>query len=224
MQSTEATATPRSPLERWFISTEAGWDPKLYEWWFTRNPMQAAIRAREAAAVRGLLEPLLTSETRVLEAGSGTGAHTFWAAERAAHVHATDAVPEMVAYLEERAHANVTVDHATLPHGLPSGTYDVALAVGVLNYLPDLHASLSALAGALEPGGHLVFTVPLHSPGGTLYRLGEAISRRRVWTYRPKQAAQIAERAGLAVRGMRSAGFTRRGFNLAVHAQKGGPA
>jgi SAM-dependent methyltransferase len=214
-------------LARWFMPTETGWDPKLYEWWFTRNPIQAQIRAREAAAVRGLLEPLLTSDSRVLEAGSGTGAHTFWVAPRVAHVHATDAVPEMVAYLEERAPANVEVSQASLPDGLPAGAgggYDVALAVGVLNYLPDLRACLEALAAAVKPGGDVVFTVPLHSPGGALYRLGEAISRRRVWTYRPRQAAHIAEQAGLAVRGMRSAGFTRRGFNLAIHAHKEQPA
>jgi SAM-dependent methyltransferase len=206
------------------MQTDAGWDPKLYEWWFTRNPVQAAIRARESQAVQALLGPLITPQTRLLEAGSGTGAHTFWAAARAGAVHATDAVPEMVAYLEENAPSpNVTVSRAALPDDLPPGPYDVALAVGVLNYLPDLARALKALARTVEPGGHVVFTVPLHSPGGTLYRLGEAISRRRVWTYRPRQAAQAAERAGLEVTAMRSAGFTRRGFNLVVQARKGQP-
>ena len=210
---------------RWFIPTHAGWDPKLYEWWFTRNPMQAAIRASESEAVHGLLDPLLTPDARVLEAGCGTGTHTLRAAGRCGRVHATDAVPEMVDYLRERVVrervANVTVDQAALPAGLPAAEqYDVALAVGVLNYLPDLEGALRALSACTRPGGDVVFTVPLRSPGGSLYQLGELIGRRRVWTYRPRQAAAAAERAGLLVRGMRSAGYTRRGFNLAVHAHK----
>ena len=127
------------------------------------------------AAVAHALDGLAQASDRVLEVGSGTGAHTLGLARRCRAVVAVDASAEMVAYLERRLGregiSNVDTRPGRLPDDLPAGGgYDGVLAVGVLNYPPDLAAALRALARTLRPGGWAVVTVPRNSPGGWLYR------------------------------------------------------
>ena len=207
----EAPGGRRRP---WFIADTAGWHPELYERWFTWNPMQAALRRREQAAVLGALDGLSQASDRVPEVGCGTGAHTIGLARRCRGVVAVDASAEMLAYLERRlrreAISNVDTRPGRLPDGLPAdGGYDGVLAVGVLNYLPDLDAALGALAETLRPGGWL-------------YRAGEALTRRRVSLRSEAAVRAAAVRAGLAPARLTSAGFSRRGFLLVLAARRPG--
>jgi len=216
---------PGSRRRGWFIADTAGWHPELYERWFTWNPMQAAVRRREQAAVHGALEGLLEESDRVLEVGCGTGAYTLALARRCRQVLAVDASPGMLEYLDRRlAQAgigNVQTAVAELPDRLPAaGGHDGVLAVGVLNYLPDLDATLRVLAGALRPGGWAVVTMPLRSPGGWLYRFGEAMTRRRVTLRSAAAARAAAQRAGLAPERVATAGLSRRGFLLVLAARR----
>jgi SAM-dependent methyltransferase len=207
------------------MADTAGWHPELYERWFTWNPMQAALRRREQGAVLGALEGLAQGSDRVLEVGCGTGAYTLALARRCRRVVAVDASSDMLDYLDRRLRregvSNVETRIGTLPGRLPvDGGYDGVLAVGVLNYLPDLDAALRALAGALRPGGWAVVTAPLRSPGGWLYRVGEALTRRRV-ALRSEGAVRSAARgAGLRAVHLSSAGFSRRGFLLVLAARR----
>jgi SAM-dependent methyltransferase len=210
---------------RWFIDGRAGWNPSLYEWWFTRNPEKVAIRAREEAGILAALDPLVAPGCRVVEAGAGTGHYTSWMARRGASVLATDASPAMLAALERRvadeALVSVRVRQAELPGRLAEPeSADVVVAIGVLNYVADLARALRAFAEVLVPGGSAVFTVPLASPGGRLYAFGEAVSRRRVWTYRAAEAGEVASRCGLQPQALTPLGFTRAGFNLLVVARR----
>lgn len=187
--------------------------------------MQAALRRREQAAIVRALDGLAQASDRVLEVGSGTGAHTLGLARRCRAVVAVDASDEMVAYLERRLGregiSNVDARPGTLPDGLPvDGGYDGVLAVGVLNYLPDLEAALRALARTLRPGGWAVVTVPRNSPGGWLYRAGEALTRRRVSLRTEAAVRAAAVRAGLEPARLTGAGFTRRGFLLVLAAHR----
>jgi SAM-dependent methyltransferase len=218
----EAPGGRRRP---WFIADTAGWHPELYERWFTWNPMQAALRRREQAAVLGAVDGLAQASDRVLEVGCGTGAHTIGLARRCRRVVAVDASAEMLAYLERRlrreAISNVATRPGRLPDGLPAdGGYDGVLAVGVLNYLPDLDAALRALAETLRPGGWAVVTMPRNSPGGWLYRVGETLTRRRVSLRSEAAVCAAAVRAGLAPARLTSAGFSRRGFLLVLAARR----
>jgi SAM-dependent methyltransferase len=219
---------PGSGRRSWFIADTAGWHPELYERWFTWNPMQAALRRREQAAVLGAMDGLAQRSDRVLEVGCGTGAYTLELAHRCGRVVAVDASAEMLEYLDRRLRrggvANVETRAGTLPDRLPADrAYDGVLAVGVLNYLPDLDGALGALTATLRPGGWAVVTVPLRSPGGWLYRAGEALTRRRVALRSQAAVRAAAVQAGLRPVCLASAGFSRRGFLLVLAARRGGP-
>lgn len=205
------------PRTGWFLRDRDGWDPRLYELWFTRNPMQAAIRRREQDAVWRALRGRVRETDRVLEVGAGTGVYTRSLAGRTRQLIAVDASPAMLGHLrgELAGRPGVTVRAGRLPDEMPvlEGC-DGALAVGVLNYVPDLAAGLAALARPLRPGGWIVVTLPLRSPGGAMYQAGEALTRRRVWLHSPEAARAAARRAGIEPEEAWPVGLSRRGFVL----------
>lgn len=209
----------------WFMRERDGWDPRLYELWFTRNPVQAAIRRREQAAVWAALAGRLRETDRVLEVGAGTGVYTRELARRARHVVAVDASPAMLAHLsaEFGSRPRLEVRAGCLPDAMPAlEPCDGALAVGVLNYLPDLAGGLVGLARAVRPGGWVVVTLPLRSPGGALYRAGEALTRRRVWLHSPAATGAAARAAGIELETNHPIGLSRRGFVLLVAGRRTG--
>jgi SAM-dependent methyltransferase len=204
-----------------WTSNDAGWAPHVYERWFTWNPHQAALRRREEAAVLAVLDSHPAPISSALEVGAGTGHYTMHLVDRCVSVHATDSTPAMREYLAQRIAregAAATVGHARLPALDVDGRFDVVLSVGVLNYLPDLRGCLQAMAA--RSTGAVVFTVPLDTPGGRLYRAGELLSRHRVWLRTPREVEASAAVAGLRVEHMERAGFTRAGLTLAVRAVK----
>jgi cyclopropane fatty-acyl-phospholipid synthase-like methyltransferase len=202
-----------------WISNDSGWAPNVYERWFRWNPHQAALRRREERAVLAVLDsqPMETA----LEVGAGTGHYTLHLARRCEHVHATDSTPAMRAYLERRTNGapNVSIGEARLPELEDvEGQFDVVLSVGVLNYLPDLGACLRSMAARSRNA--VVFTVPMDTPGGRLYRASELLSRHKVWLRSPSEVDETAASAGLRIEHMERAGFTRSGLTLAVRAVK----
>jgi SAM-dependent methyltransferase len=199
-----------------WISNDSGWAPNVYERWFRWNPHQAALRRREEAAILAVLPDGIDT---ALEIGAGTGHYTMHLAGRCERVLATDSTPAMRAYLEKRTanERNVTVGEARFPVlGDVDGTFDLVLTVGVLNYLPDLGECLRAMAARASKA--VVFTVPLDTPGGRLYRASELLSRHKVWLRSPDEVRVTAEQTGLRVEQMERAGFTRSGLTLAVRA------
>lgn len=213
-------------MAAWHRPGHLGWEPRLYEWWFTRNPLQALIRARETRAVRAALAPLPVAGRRVLELGCGTGHHTLALARADAQVDAVDAEPAMLLYAAARARAagvagRISFEQHLLPVFEPSpGAYQGVLAVGLLNYLEDLSGALVLAASALRPGGWLVFTVPLRCPGGRLSALGESLGRRRAWLRTEPEVRAAASAAGLTVGWSERAGLVRRGLTLVVRARR----
>jgi SAM-dependent methyltransferase len=201
-----------------WISNDSGWAPNVYERWFRWNPHQAALRRREERAVLAVLDSHPEPIETALEVGAGTGHYTMELARRCRTVCATDSTPAMRAYLQRRTGGaeNVTVAEARLPELAVDGEFDVVLSVGVLNYLPDLAACLGAMAARSRKA--VVFTVPLDTPGGRLYRASELLSRHRVWLRSPDEVRRTAGSVGLDVEHMERAGFTRSGLTLAVRA------
>jgi len=128
----------------------------------------------------------------------------------------------MLEYTEQRIEDEgltcVSFRPGRLPDQLPDGPFDLVLAVGVLNYIADLEESLRAIATGLRPGAAAIFTVPLSSPGGRAYALGELLTRRRVRIYTAEAIRECAARAGLQVERTASVGLSARGFNLVVTA------
>jgi SAM-dependent methyltransferase len=108
---------------------------------------------------------------RVLDVGCAGGRNADWLAERGYDVWAFDAAATMVGATRDRvaAHlgrseaqrrvrqAEVEDDAAWAPDG--RGDFDLILALGVLQDLPDaatFRAALRHLAGALAPGGRVL--------------------------------------------------------------------
>lgn len=97
---------------------------------------------------------------RCYEPGCSIGLLTRMLAERCAEVLAVDCVEAAVQQATEvvRDLANVRVETAMLPAGLPEGTFDLVVIGDLLYYLSadDLTALLDGLVERLEPEGDLV--------------------------------------------------------------------
>jgi ubiquinone/menaquinone biosynthesis C-methylase UbiE len=94
-------------------------------------------------------------DARCLEVGAGAGTIAVWLAEQVGptgSVIATDLKPQHVP-----AHPRLTVlQHNVVTDPLPEGPFDIIHARAVLQHLPQRHAVLAKLAGALAPGGALI--------------------------------------------------------------------
>lgn len=206
----------RAAQAAWFHAGHEGWSPRLYEWAFAKFPVDAAVRRRETAIIDELLEHVLAPSDRVLELGSGTGHHTLALARRVARIVAVEPSPAMAAYLSERLRSedieHVDLRAGCLPEALDSGEqFDGLLAIGVLQYVEDLDATLAHCAAALRPSGWAVMTVSLATPEGLGYLATELIGRRRVRLQSLGAAKRALEHAGLLVEAARPTGLTRRG-------------
>lgn len=130
---------------------------------------------------------------RVLDIGAGPGVFTSRLLETGASCWVVDLSFEMVAAARREvgdAASRVCFlvgDLDRLPFA--DGSFDVALCVGVLQYLPSLEFAFAELARVVAPGGVVVLTFPnTRSPLNMLHRL--AISGARA-------SRAIAERLGL---------------------------
>ncbi len=132
---------------------------------YADDGLQALIYRKRLRTVLGWVDELrLPPGSRVLEVGCGAGLATVELARRGYVVESTDSSAEMV---ELAAHqlakaglgGSVTVglaDVHALPH--PSGSFTLALALGVLPWLHTPQGALDELARVLAPGGHLIVT------------------------------------------------------------------
>ena len=212
---------------RWFRPDHAGWDPRLYEWFFG-TLLGGALRAREEATIHGFLGSVLERTHSVLEVGCGTGNYTIPVARRCARTVAVDASPEMLRYARERLDGEglfgVETRLGRLAAGPgPEGGFDGALAIGVLNYIRDIEGALKALVSSLKAGGWAIFNVPARSAEGRIYALAELVNRRRIYLYSPSEIVGLGERMGLRVEAAVAAGLSRGGITVVVVATKAGP-
>ncbi|MCU1375697.1 MAG: Methyltransferase type 11 [Actinomycetia bacterium] len=122
-----------------------------YDKYGTRHP----IERRLVGTFFDRLEELLpaTAPARILEVGTGEG-------EVARRVAARypDAALVALDLPDQELSANVFGDAARLP--FPDATFDLVLAVEVLEHLPDPGAALDELARVARPGADAVLSVP----------------------------------------------------------------
>lgn len=150
--------------------------------------LEAVYRTRDVLRRRQLVRDALGAAPgeRILDVGCGAG---FYAVELLERVGAEGSVvgvdnsPQMLAMAKGRCqgHDNASfheADATSLP--VEDESFDAALCVQVLEYVPDTTAALAELHRALRPGGRLVVwdvdwaTVSLHSsdPARTAFVLG----------------------------------------------------
>jgi len=132
--------------------------------------------ARQAAAdVERLLGRRIRSGERILDAGCGTGylAAGLRRARPEAYVTGADLSAGMLGRAREAgAHPLVQADAARLPFA--DRSYDLVVARGVLQHLPDVTAALTEWRRVLAPGGAVVL---VSEPTPTVERHGALVVR-----------------------------------------------
>src|SRR5438270_4532995 len=96
-----------------------------------------------------------------VEIGSGTGDYAELWATHDRHVTATDGFPPLVDQLRQRFATNPFIDVQQLV--IPSsgqGDHSAAVAINVLEHIPDDLQALRAFAALVRPGGAVVLFVP----------------------------------------------------------------
>lgn len=205
----------RRAARAWFLDGGSGWSPRLYEGFFTRTAWGRGLRESEAHVVVRALRACGVTGRHVLEIGAGTGAYTDLLVRSGAQVEVREPSPAMRAYLRARAHrggwGSVAIEDGELPGPLAvSSTFAIVLAIGVLNYVPDLEQALRTMADALDPDGVVIVNLPTaERPAGTRYRALEQMGRRRIRCRSRAEVESAARRAGLRLdAGPREAGVT----------------
>lgn len=139
------------------------------------------------------------SARRVLDIGAGPGVFTPQLLERGAACAVVDLSYEMVAVARRQLGGTpgpkgpglqpkgpglqhvqrawfIVGDIDRLP--LATASFDAALCVGVLQYLPSLDFAFAELARVVAPGGHVILTFPnARSPLNTLHRAAVGVAR-----------------------------------------------
>ncbi|CAM4150739.1 class I SAM-dependent methyltransferase [Corallococcus sp. ZKHCc1 1396] len=102
---------------------------------------------------------------RVLDVGCGPALHTR-GLDASVDVVGLDFAPEMLELAKRARPAGTWREHSYLePVPEDLGRFDVALAIGCLDFCDDLPRVLGHLAQALKPGGRMLFTVLERRPG-----------------------------------------------------------
>jgi ubiquinone/menaquinone biosynthesis C-methylase UbiE len=145
----------------------------------TARQLEVLYQKRDLLRRRALVHEALEAQPgeRILDAGCGPGFYVSELLERVGSegsVTGVDESPEMLGVAAGRCegHPNVSFgegDITALP--VEDGSFDRALSVQVLEYVPDTRAALRELHRALRPGGRVLIwdvdwtTVSWHSPG-----------------------------------------------------------
>jgi 2-polyprenyl-3-methyl-5-hydroxy-6-metoxy-1,4-benzoquinol methylase len=111
--------------------------------------------------VRREIEPLLPkSATRILDVGAGAGTTLQWLKTIYPKVETTgvELNPELLGELQKNTDVALIGDIHTCLSKLK--TYDLILLLDVLEHLHDSTGTLQKLSKLLEPGGHVIVSVP----------------------------------------------------------------
>jgi len=120
--------------------------------------------ARELAQRSGM-----TTRDRVLEVGAGFGRFTFPLLQHCGQIEALDASPRALESLVHTRNARdigrerlrtLCADATDSSLGPQEGAFDRVAGFFILHHLPDVPAAIANLAGALRPGGRMVFLEP----------------------------------------------------------------
>lgn len=122
-------------------------------WWFVGR----------RAVIRALLDRItLAPDASILEAGCGTGGNLYLLEERGS-VSAFEPSDDARDLLRQKDPHRV-IEDGELPARLPfpQSSFDLVVALDVLEHIADDRKALLALVGLTRPGGFLLLTVPAH--------------------------------------------------------------
>ncbi len=120
---------------------------------------------------------------RTLEIGAGLGEHLHYEDLAAQEYHAVE-LRENMAEAIRRDFPSVTTVVGDCEQRLPyeDASFDRAIAIHVLEHLPNLPAALEEIERLLKPGG--VFSVVIPCEGGLGYSLGRRVTSQRAFEQR----------------------------------------
>ena len=126
-----------------------------------------------------------TRPGRTLDIGAGLGEHLRYEDLSSQEYHAVELREDMAKAIRRDFPSVVTVV-ADCQQRLPydDATFDRAIAVHVLEHLPNLPAALSEIRRLLRPGGVLSVVIPCE--GGLCYSLGRRVTTQRAFEKRYK--------------------------------------
>lgn len=122
-------------------------------WWFVGR----------RAVIDVLLDGIdLPASGQILEAGCGTGGNLASLARRG-QIAAFEPHIDALAFARAK-HPEIEIREAALPHPLPyePGSFDLVVALDVLEHVDNDVDAAQALVGLVRPGGWLLVTVPAH--------------------------------------------------------------
>ncbi|MGO9322604.1 MAG: class I SAM-dependent methyltransferase [Solirubrobacteraceae bacterium] len=120
---------------------------------------------------------------RTLEVGAGLGEHLAFEPKPHEHYWALEMREEMAAAIKRTyPEANTIVGDCQSRLPFEDHSLDRALAVHVLEHLPNLPAALREIRRALKPGGTFVAVIPCE--GGFAYTLARRVSAQRIFERR----------------------------------------
>lgn len=122
---------------------------EAWYWWFV---------GRRALVNRALAPLLAGGQARTLDVGCGTGYHLDWLGHRSL-AYGVDLAAEALGLCRERGLPRLVQGRAERL-AFADASFDVLVALDVLEHLPDDAAALLDWRRVLVPGGHLVLFVP----------------------------------------------------------------
>lgn len=156
--------------------------------WAWQRRREAAVIAAAAGEVHG---------RAALDFGCGAGFYARALADRGAcPVVAVDAVPDMIAQLDDPRIEAVVGDIADIDLGR---RFHLVLLAGVLEFSGDAVAVLANARRHLAPGGVVVALLPPDNAAGWLYRLYHRRHGLEIALFHSAQVCALAEAAGLTV-------------------------
>jgi 2-polyprenyl-3-methyl-5-hydroxy-6-metoxy-1,4-benzoquinol methylase len=213
-----------------YFEQEVGTWTELYG----RSDVSARVfHHRQALALRWVDRLALNSEARVLEVGSGAGFLSVNLARRGLSVVAVDSVSDMVETTRRHAAEAGLAERVTARLGdvqrldLPDNQFDLVVALGVIDWVPEPAMAVSEMGRVLRPGGWLIVSsgnsaalVSLIEPlknywlaplkrgvKVVLHRLGRRERAASARQYRQKFLDRLLSSAGLLKVESRTVGF-----------------
>jgi SAM-dependent methyltransferase len=122
---------------------------------------------------------------RTLEIGAGLGEHLHYESLTMQEYHAVELRENMAEAIRRDFPSAITIVadcQQRLPYG--DGAFDRAIAIHVLEHLPNLPAALTEIRRLLKPRG--VFSVVIPCEGGLGYALGRGLTSKRAFERRYK--------------------------------------
>jgi ubiquinone/menaquinone biosynthesis C-methylase UbiE len=155
------TKTGNSLVEQHFHADALFWKNV-----YSLDTLNGAIYRERRAGVLSFVDSLcLAPGSRSLDVGCGGGSTSVALAERSLRVDAVDAVPEMVGLTRQAVAEAAFGDFVGVRTGdvcrleFAPDTFDLAVAVGVMEWMPLFAPPLKELYRVLRPGGWLIVNV-----------------------------------------------------------------